>query len=53
MIDQEKIKWEKMQGLLPVIIQSADNGKVLMLGYMNQEALKITLEEEYVCFYSR
>jgi len=40
-------------GLIPAIIQNADTGKVLMLGYINQESLKITLETGKVCFYSR
>ena len=40
-------------GLLPVIIQDADSLKVLMLGYMNQEAFEKTLTEGRVTFYSR
>ena len=40
-------------GLLPVIIQDADSLKVLMLGYMNQEAFEKTLTESRVTFYSR
>ena len=40
-------------GLLPVIIQDADSLKVLMLGYMNQEAFEKTLTEGHVTFYSR
>ena len=40
-------------GLLPVIIQDADSLKVLMLGYMNQEAVEKTLTESRVTFYSR
>ncbi len=39
--------------LLPVIIQDADSLKVLMLGYMNQEAFEKTLTEGRVTFYSR
>jgi phosphoribosyl-AMP cyclohydrolase len=41
------------KGLIPAIIQNADTGKVLMLGYINEESLKITLETGKVCFYSR
>ena len=41
------------KGLVPAIVQDARDGMVLMLGYMDEEALKITLEEGYVCFYSR
>ncbi len=41
------------RGLVPAIIQDADSGEVLMLGYMNQEALDRTLSGEDVWFYSR
>jgi phosphoribosyl-ATP pyrophosphohydrolase/phosphoribosyl-AMP cyclohydrolase len=41
------------KGLIPTIIQNADTGKVLMLGYINEESLKITLKTGKVCFYSR
>lgn len=40
-------------GLLPAIIQDADTGKVLMLGYMNEEALQKTLKDKTVTFFSR
>lgn len=41
------------KGLIPAVIQDADTGDVLMLGYMNEEALKLTLSGEDVWFYSR
>jgi phosphoribosyl-ATP pyrophosphohydrolase/phosphoribosyl-AMP cyclohydrolase len=41
------------KGLIPVIIQDAINGEVLMLGYMSQESLKRTLASGQVWFYSR
>ena len=41
------------QGLIPAIVQDADNGEVLMLGYMNEESLKLTLSSGEVWFYSR
>jgi len=41
------------KGLIPAIIQDAINGEVLMLGYINQESLKRTLESGQVWFYSR
>ena len=41
------------QGLIPAVIQNALTGKVLMLGYMNEEALSKTQEEGVVWFYSR
>ena len=45
--------FEKQGGLIPAIIQDADTGKVLMLGYMNEESLKITKETGKVTFWSR
>jgi phosphoribosyl-AMP cyclohydrolase / phosphoribosyl-ATP pyrophosphohydrolase len=44
-------KYEK--GLIPVIVQDASTNVVLMLGFMNQEALLETIESELVTFYSR
>ena len=41
------------KGLIPAIAQDADTGEVLMLGYMNQEALRRTLSSGEVWFYSR
>ena len=41
------------KGLIPAIIQDAENGEVLMLGYINRESLKKTLETGQVWFYSR
>lgn len=47
------IDFEKQGGLVPAIIQDAKTDKVLMLGYMNQEALTKTQAEGVVTFYSR
>ncbi|MBN9336747.1 MAG: bifunctional phosphoribosyl-AMP cyclohydrolase/phosphoribosyl-ATP diphosphatase HisIE [Chryseobacterium sp.] len=47
------IQFDRNTGLIPVIIQDYLNLKVLMLGYMNQEALTKTLEEKKVTFFSR
>ena len=41
------------RGLIPAIIQDAENGEVLMLGYMNEESLRRTLSSGQVWFYSR
>ncbi len=41
------------RGLLPAIIQDADDGEVLMLGYMNPESLNLTLKTGDAWFYSR
>ena len=43
----------KDKGLIPAIIQDADSGEVLMLGYMDKEALNLTLSGDEVWFYSR
>ena len=50
---QTKINWQKVDQLLPVIIQHFQTSEVLMLGYMNQEALNKTIAEKVVTFYSR
>lgn len=47
------LNWDKGAGLIPAVIQDAASGKVLMLGYMNIEALNLTLETRQVTFYSR
>ena len=41
------------KGLIPVIVQDANSGEVLMLGYANKEALRRTLDSGEVWFYSR
>jgi len=48
-----KIDFTKGNGLVPVIIQNANTLQVLMLGYMNEEALIKTKQENKVCFFSR
>ena len=48
-----KINWQKVDNLLPVIVQHAQTCEVLMLGYMNPEALEKTLAEKKVTFFSR
>lgn len=47
------IDFDKMDGLVPAIIQDADTAKVLMLGFMNREAYDKTMETGKVTFYSR
>lgn len=47
------INFEKMGGLVPAIIQDAETNKVLMLGFMNQEAFDATEKTGKVTFYSR
>lgn len=52
-MDIAQLDFEKGDGLIPAIIQDADNFQVLMLGYMNKAALEKTLEKKRVTFYSR
>lgn len=47
------VDWEKGGGLAPAIVQDADTGAVLMLGYMSAEALSATQEKGLVTFWSR
>lgn len=47
------IDFEKMGGLVPAIIQDATTRKVLMLGFMNEEAYQKTIETKHVTFWSR
>ncbi|MFC6592988.1 bifunctional phosphoribosyl-AMP cyclohydrolase/phosphoribosyl-ATP diphosphatase HisIE [Deinococcus lacus] len=49
----DELDFQKMGGLVPCIVQDADTAQVLMLGYMNEEALRLTLATGRVTFYSR
>ena len=51
--NSHQLAWDKMDNLLPAIVQDALSGKVLMQGYMDQDALAKTLETEKVTFFSR
>ena len=51
--DIEKLAWGKANGLLPAIVQHWQSGAVLMLGYMNRDALEQTLQNGKVTFWSR
>jgi phosphoribosyl-ATP pyrophosphohydrolase/phosphoribosyl-AMP cyclohydrolase len=53
MIEIEKINFEKLDGLVPSIIVDSTTNQVLMLGFMNKEALSKTIEKEKVVFFSR
>lgn len=52
MFDIEKLKFDD-KGLIPAIVVDAKTKKVLTLAYMNKESLKISMEKELTCFYSR
>lgn len=51
--DGEGLDWNKMDGLLPAIVQHAQTGAVLMLGYMSAQALEATFGSGFVTFFSR
>ena len=53
MIDISNLKFNEADGLIPCVIQDDTSLKVLMVGYMNREALIKTLDEKRVTFYSR
>jgi phosphoribosyl-AMP cyclohydrolase len=52
-IDEKQIDFNKMQGLLPAIVQDAASGEVLMLGFMNRDAYEQTMQAGFVTFFSR
>jgi phosphoribosyl-ATP pyrophosphohydrolase/phosphoribosyl-AMP cyclohydrolase len=47
------LAWEKMDGLLPAIVQDMATGQVLMLGYMSRDALAATFDRGFAVFHSR
>jgi len=49
----EQIDWAKGDGLVPAVVQNSITGRILMLGYMNAEALTITETSNWVTFFSR
>jgi phosphoribosyl-ATP pyrophosphohydrolase/phosphoribosyl-AMP cyclohydrolase len=49
----ERVDWEKVDGLVPAIVQDFESSQVLMMGYMNPEALDKTAETGQVTFFSR
>jgi len=53
MIQPNEINFEKLNGLVPCIVQDANSNVVLMLGFMNGEALEQTIREKRVTFFSR
>ncbi len=52
-MEADKLDWEKGHGLIPAIVQDVQNGAVLMLGYMNRNALDVTQATRRVTFWSR
>ena len=54
LIDKDNLsKYFAKSELIPAIVQEADTKEVLMLAYMNEESLRLTLETGYTWFYSR
>jgi phosphoribosyl-AMP cyclohydrolase / phosphoribosyl-ATP pyrophosphohydrolase len=49
----DTLDWDKGGGLIPAVVQHAESGAVLMLGYMNRDALAATRESGHVTFWSR
>ena len=47
------LDFEKMNGLLPVIVQDSEDREVLMVGFMNRDAFDLTMQKGYVTFFSR
>ena len=45
--------FDKLNGLVPAVVQDAAGGEVLMVGFMNRQALRRTLDDGYVTFFSR
>ena len=48
-----EMRFDKLDGLLPAIVQDAESGEVLMLAFMNEEAFRKTLETGRMHYYSR
>lgn len=48
-----QVDWEKCSGMIPAIVQDVKNHTILMLGFMNQDALQLTIDSGLVSFYSR
>ena len=49
----DELSWDKMDDLIPAIVQDINTQQILMLGYMNRESLEKTLQTGRVTFYSR
>jgi phosphoribosyl-ATP pyrophosphohydrolase/phosphoribosyl-AMP cyclohydrolase len=53
MLDVPKLDFDKLNGIIPCVVQDVDTRMVLMLGFMNEEALRKTISEKRITFYSR
>jgi len=52
-MDNTSFDFEKMNGLVPAVVQDAFDGEVLMVGFMDRQAVESTFERGYVTFFSR
>ncbi len=52
-VDATALAWNKGDGLVPAVVQHTDTAEVLMVAWMNQEALRLTQSEGFATFYSR
>ena len=52
MIDTTSLKFDE-RGLIPAIVIDTETRRVLMLAYMNEESLRLSMEKGLTCFYSR
>ena len=52
MIEINELKFDE-NGLIPAVVQDAVTKKVLMVAWMNEESIRMTMEKELTCFYSR
>lgn len=53
MLDVQKIDFNKLNGIVPCVVQDSQTRTVLMLGFMNEESLRKTIAEKRITFYSR
>ncbi|MGB9732157.1 MULTISPECIES: phosphoribosyl-AMP cyclohydrolase [Calditerrivibrio] len=52
-VDLKDIKWDKMNGLIPVVVQDIDSKDVLMQAFVNEEALRLSIKSGYAHYFSR
>jgi phosphoribosyl-AMP cyclohydrolase len=53
LVDTMRLDFDKLGGLVPAVIQDHASGRVLMVGFMNEEAFRKTVETGFATFYSR
>lgn len=48
-----ELNFDKLDGLIPAVVQDDESDEVLMVGFMNEEALRLTVESGFATFFSR